>query len=95
MKLRTLILALGATSTLLTINSVFAAQGNLNNAIRPAIFPVSPVTPPPVVPTQFDVTGYIQTAVVDPSVCGGSGSLDPRLWGGKVTVNGVEIIIQR
>jgi hypothetical protein len=93
MKLRTLILALGATSTLLTINSVFAAQGNLNNAIRPAIFPVSPVTPPPVVPTQFDVTGYIQTAVVDPSVCGGSGSLDPRLWGGKVTVNGVEIII--
>lgn len=92
MKLKYLIVVIGLTNTLVTANSAFAVQGN-QNAIRPAIFPVSPITPPPAVPTQFDVTGYMQNAVVDPGVCTGSGNLDPRLWGGRVTVNGVDIII--
>ena len=91
-KLKYLIIAIGLTSPLMTINSAFAVQGN-QNVIKPAIFPVSPITPPPVVPTQFDVIGYIQDAVVDPSVCPDSAGIDPRLYGGKVTVNGVEIII--
>ncbi|MFI3184703.1 MAG: hypothetical protein QX198_01845 [Methylococcaceae bacterium] len=82
-----LISALGATTT------AIAAQGN-QNGIKPAIFPVSPITPPPAVPTQFDVTGHIQSASIDPYVCTDSGArIDPRLWGGRVTVNGVDIII--
>ena len=94
MKLKYLTIAIGLTSTLVTVTTAFAAQGQGNqNVIKPAIFPVSPITPPPVVPTQFDVTGYIQSAVVDSKVCPNSSGLDKRLWGGKVTVNGVEIII--
>ncbi|MCX7105478.1 MAG: hypothetical protein NTU70_09430 [Methylococcales bacterium] len=64
------------------------------NAFKPAVFPISPMTPPPIVPTQFDVIGHIQSASVDPYVCTGSGTrIDPRLWGGRVTVNGIDIII--
>jgi len=93
MKFKYLTIAIGLMSALVAANSVFAAQGN-QNGIKPAIFPGSPIIPPPVVPTRFDVTGYIQSAVVDPNVCAGSGSsLDHRLWGGRVTVNGIEIII--
>ncbi len=92
MKLKYLIIAIGLASTWVAVTTAFAAQGN-QNIIKPAIFPVSPITPPPVVPTQFDVTGYIQSAVVDASVCPDSVGIDPRLYGGKVTVNGVEIII--
>jgi hypothetical protein len=90
-KLKTLIIAMGLTSALVAVTTAFAAQGPGNqNVIRPAIFPVSPITPPPVVPTQFDVIGYIQKASIESSVCAPS---DPRLAGGKVTVNGIEIII--
>jgi hypothetical protein len=90
-KLKTLIFAMVLVSTLVTVTTTFAARGNNNqNIIRPAIFPVSPIIPPPVVPTQFDVTGYIQKASIEPSVCAPS---DSRLAGGKVTVNGIEIII--
>ena len=78
-----LICALGASTT-------NAAQ----NVFKAGVFPVSPITPPPIVPTQFDVIGHIQSASVDPTVCTGSGTqIDSRLWGGRVTVNGVEIII--
>ena len=78
-----LICALGASTT-------NAAQ----NVFKAGVFPVSPITPPPIVPTQFDVIGHIQSASVDPTVCTGSGmQIDSRLWGGRVTVNGVEIII--
>ncbi len=92
MKLKHLIIAISLINTLMTVTTVvFAAQGN-QTIIKPAIFPVSPITPPPVVPTQFDVVGYIQNAVIDPKVCGNS-NIDKRLWGGRVTVNGVEIII--
>ena len=96
MKLKYLIIAIGLTSTLVAATTVFAVPGN-QTVIKPAIFPVSPITPPPVVPTQFDVVGYIQEAVVDPiggsGVCPDSGNIDPRLRGGRVTVNGVDIII--
>jgi hypothetical protein len=89
MKLKYLTIAIFITSAVVTINAVFAAQGNLNG-FKPAIFPVSPTTPPPAVPTQFDVTGYIQSATVDKRVCPGLANLDQRLYGGWVTVNGVD-----
>ncbi|NOT13694.1 MAG: hypothetical protein HOP23_18030 [Methylococcaceae bacterium] len=93
MKLKYFILAIGLTSTVLAVSTAFAVQGKQNGVIRPKIFPVSPITPPPAVPTQFDVLGYMQSAVVDPTVCSGWQNINPRLYGGKVTVNGVEIII--
>jgi hypothetical protein len=86
-----LTVAFGLACALVTADPAFSAQGN-QNIVKPAIFPASPTTPPPVVPTQFDVVGYIQKAVVDPGVCG-AGNLDWRLHGGRVTVNGIEIII--
>ena len=64
MKLKYLTISIGLMSTLVIATAALAAQGN-QNVIKPAIFPVSPTTPPPVVPTQFDVVGYIQEAVVD------------------------------
>lgn len=86
-------------TSIITLMGIFAltptlaAQGN-QNGVKPAVFPVSPITPPPVVPTQFDIIGHIQSAAVDRRVCTGSSSnLDSRLWGGWVTVNGVEIVI--
>jgi hypothetical protein len=92
MKLKHLMIPIGLASTLLNVTTANAAQGN-QNVIKPAIFPVSPTTPPPIVPTQFDVIGYIQNAVLDPSVCGDAAQLNPRLWGGTVTVNGIDIVI--
>jgi hypothetical protein len=93
MKLKYLSFVVGLMSTLTAVNFAFAAQGN-QNIFKPAIFDVSPITPPPAVPTQFDVTGYMQNASVDPYVCTDSGTyIDRRLWGGRVTVNGVDIII--
>jgi hypothetical protein len=92
-QIKTLSIVFSLAGTLISANSGFAAQGNIN-VIKAAIFPVSPMVPAPVVATQFDVIGYMQSATVDPSVCSGVNSnLDSRLWGGKVTVNGVEIII--
>ncbi|MEI6270418.1 MAG: hypothetical protein WCP01_16200, partial [Methylococcaceae bacterium] len=92
MKFKYLSIAIGLAGLLIAANCAFAAQGN-QNPIKPAIFPISPTTPPPAVPTQFDVTGYIQSAAVDKRVCPGLAKLDQRLHGGWVTVNGVEIII--
>ncbi len=93
MKLRYISIALGLTSVIVAANCAIAGQGGNLNGIKPAIFPVSPITPPPGVPTQFDVIGHIQSAAVDHRVCPGSANLDPRLYGGWVTVNGVEITI--
>ena len=93
MKFKYFTLVIGLMSTLTVVNFAFAAQGN-QNMFKPAVFPVSSTVQPPVVPTQFDITGYMQNATVDPYVCTGSGTyIDPRLWGGRVTVNGVDIII--
>ncbi len=93
MKLKHLIFTIGLTSSLVSVDFAFAAQGNQNAIVKPAIFPASPIVPPPVVPTQFDITGHIQSAVVDPIVCSNWQNINPKLYGGKVTVNGVEIII--
>ena len=89
-KNKTLSIVFSLAGALMAVNTGFAVQGS-NNVIRPSIFPVSPMTPALVVPTQFDVVGYMQSATVDGSVC--SGSVSPKLWGGKVTVNGIEITI--
>ena len=92
MKLKSFVVTLGFMMTFCVVSTALGAQGN-QAGIKPAIFPVSPITPPPAVPTQFDVTGHIQSAAIDQRVCPGSSKLDRRLWGGWVTVNGVEIII--
>ena len=46
--------------------------------------------PAPGIPPQFDLTGYIETATVDPNMCP---TLDPRLWGGTAKINGQLIIV--
>ena len=71
-----------------------ATTNAAQNVLRPGVFPASPITAALSVPTQFDMTGYIQNAIVDPTVCTNSGMrLDKRLWGGRATMNGIEIII--
>jgi hypothetical protein len=91
-KLKYINIVLGLICAYAIADSAYARQGN-QNVLKPAIFPASPTTPAPAVPAQFDVVGYMKNAIVDPSVCEGSGSLDKRLYGGRVTVNGIEIII--
>ena len=54
MKLKHIIITIGLTSMLVTVDFAFARQGN-QNVTRAAIFPASPTTPPPVVPAQFDI----------------------------------------
>ena len=56
------------------------------------VFPPNPLVAPPVVPPQFDLTGFIQEATLDSagSICQAS---DPRLAGGTVKVNGITVII--
>src|SRR3954467_12478462 len=39
---------------------------------------------------QFDSTGFIQAATLERALCP---DLDPVLWGGSVTVNGIKIIV--
>src|SRR3954468_8048541 len=56
----------------------------------PFIAPVIPAVP--IVPSQFDITGFIQEATLDTTgaICQPA---SPRLAGGTVTVNGHKIII--
>lgn len=56
------------------------------------VFPVNPKLPPPVVPPQFDITGFIQEATLDTTgaICTAS---DARLQGGTAKVNGITVII--
>src|SRR5512140_3754415 len=52
---------------------------------------VPPALPPaPGIPPQFDITGYLETASVDPTMCP---TLDPRLWGGPAKINGQVITV--
>ncbi|MCX7084408.1 MAG: hypothetical protein NTY69_02615 [Methylococcales bacterium] len=92
MKIKYFTFAVSFLYVIAVTHQVFAQGGN-QNPFKPAVFPISPTTPPPAVPTQFDINGHIQNAVLDHSVCPNSAALDKRLWGGRVTVNGVEIII--
>ncbi len=68
MKLKSFVVTLGFMMTFCVVSTALGAQGN-EAGIKPAIFPVSPITPPPAVPTQFDVTGHIQSAADELKVC--------------------------
>jgi len=74
---------------LLCASSAFAQnpQGR-----RPGVFPPAPLLPPPAVPSQFDITGFIQEASLDTAgaVCQAS---DPRLAGGTFKVNNITVIV--
>ena len=50
-----------------------------------------PAGAPAPVPPQFDITGFIQSATVDPTMC--PAVTDPRLKGGTVVINGQTIIV--
>lgn len=56
------------------------------------VFPPGPLLPPPPVPPQFDITGFIQEATLDSAgaICQAS---DPRLAGGTFKVNGITVIV--
>jgi hypothetical protein len=56
---------------------------------------VPPGVAPVPVPPQFDLTGYIENATVDPTFaqCPNLPVKDPRLAGGSVTINGQIIIV--
>jgi hypothetical protein len=57
-----------------------------------AIFGPAPVLAPPPVPPQFDLTGFIQEASLDKAgtICQAA---DPRLAGGTLKVNNIQVII--
>jgi len=79
--------ALYSTSTL--------AQGGVVGGVgggRVGVFPPGPVLPPPAVPPQFDLTGFIQEATLDSTgtICQAS---DPRLAGGTLKVNDIQVIV--
>jgi len=72
--------------TVFSVGNVHAKNG------AGGVFPATPLLPPPVVPPQFDLTGFIQEATLDinGSVCQPS---DPRLAGGTFKVNGITVIV--
>ena len=56
------------------------------------VFVPAPLLPPPIIPPQFDLTGFIQEATLDTAggICHAS---DPRLAGGTFKVNGINVIV--
>ena len=56
------------------------------------VFAPAPLLPPPPVPSQFDITGFIQEANLDSAgaICQAS---DPRLAGGTFTVNNITVVV--
>ena len=89
-----LLLALAA----LCCGSALAAQGGAGGGGAGGgggglgIFAPAPLLPPPPVPPQFDITGFIQEASLDTtgSICQAS---DPRLAGGTLKVNEITVIV--
>jgi hypothetical protein len=64
----------------------------IGDARAQGVFPPGPAIPTTTpVPAQFDITGFIQEATVDPSMC--PTVTEPRLKGGTVMVNGKRIVI--
>jgi hypothetical protein len=69
----------------------------------PLVPPTWPAVPPPVFSVNtadihgFDVTGFVQSATVDPTMCPDiSGSLDPDVrarTGGSLVVNGITVVV--
>ena len=76
---------------LFSLLSVYSAPAQARNGVGGAFDPV-PLLPPPTVPPQFDLTGFIQEATLDTtgSICQPS---DPRLAGGTFKVNGINVIV--
>ena len=66
-----------------------ALAGRLNGGPTGGVVAPLAAVPDPM-PAQFDLTGYLERAAVDPAMCP---NLDPRLWGGSATINGQDVII--
>jgi hypothetical protein len=77
-------------ATVLAIGMLPGGAGSAWAQPAPYIAPVIPAVP--VVPTAFDITGFLQEATLDVTnaICKPS---DPRLAGGTVTLNGQKVII--
>ena len=66
-----------------------ALAGRLNGGPAGGVVAPAAAVPDPM-PAQFDLTGYLERASVDPNMCP---TLDSRLWGGRATINGQDIVI--
>ena len=80
--------------TLVYTVSAFAARPIIANGGGGGlgVFIPGPLLPPPPVPPQFDITGFIQEATLDTAgtICQAS---DPRLAGGTLKVNDITVIV--
>lgn len=73
----------------LAAGNALAAKGGAGGF---GLFPPGPLLPAAPVPPQFDITGFIQDATLDSTgtICQAS---DPRLAGGTLRINDVEVIV--
>src|SRR5476651_1742496 len=80
---------------LLTVMSFMVAQPAMARRINGGLAGgtlVPPFEPPtPGIPPTFDITGFIESATVDPTMC--PAVTDPRLKGGTARMNGQTIIV--
>lgn len=85
------VICLSMLGLILLSGNAFAAKGAGCGAVKGAFCP-NPAAPPPAMPAQFDITGFIQEATLDTmgEICQAS---DPRLAGGTVKLNGITVII--
>jgi hypothetical protein len=67
-----------------------ASARRINGGLAGGILVPPANAPAPGIPPQLDITGYLETATVDPTMCP---TLDPRLWGGTARINGQLITI--
>jgi hypothetical protein len=87
------LLALVSGTTILNSESALAAKphGVAGVAVP---FPPGPIVSPPVVPPQFDITGFIQEATLDTTgLVAGCTATDPRLAGGTLKVDDITITV--
>ena len=90
------ILILTFCLTLLSSSQAHAAKGAAGCVAVKGAFCPNPFAPPPPMPPQFDITGFIQEATLDSDGSAGIcklGVTDPRLAGGTVKVNGITVVI--
>lgn len=81
----------GMTLLLICMMILFGGNVYAKNGVGGVFLP-APLLPPPAVPPQFDLTGFIQEATLDTAggICHAS---DPRLAGGTFKVNGINVIV--